>query len=290
LHERLALGHIAGTQQVRTGMGTMLGSVAEVLAAGAVTWNPADSTSGTMSAGQTRGRNRTISLVVLALTVVPALLLATLLGGGGMVGPPTPPAAAGPVRSVIVPPPPLATRQPEPDVAKPVAPAPAKPVASVPAPPTPAPLAPAPLPPATVAPVTTLPAGGDGVVILRAEQAELVGTRARVIGRGTPQSCIGEWNGTGLARWRIQIARPGRYRVQTSYACNSSGAGGTYQVAVGGTRLSASLHDSGSWSTFATQTVGEATFAAGEVTIEVSPLKIRSVFMKLHTGILTPLP
>lgn len=285
LNEELSAGRITPRQQVRTGMGTMLGTVREVLIAPEALWNTAESGSGLTAVAMAQRRTRMVSLVVLGLTLVPALSLMLLLGWG----------QEADVRT-------SATAPPAPRTAP--APGITPPPVVVPVPPPPAPGT------RQITPVTSNPqpatraeADGDaeivrqeadGVLRLMASSAIITSKGARLQGKGSDNPHIGSWNDReGGVEWRTLITKPGRFTVVMTYACNRSGAGAIFRLAAGDEVIDGIVQDTGSWDTYKPQTLArQMTIAtAGPVTISLSPQeKKSSAFMKLSSIVLTPVP
>jgi hypothetical protein len=133
----------------------------------------------------------------------------------------------------------------------------------------------------------------QGVLTLQAQDATIVGTRARLIGKNTPTPCIGEWNdGTGSVEWNATLPRAGRYRVEIAYACAPTGVGSSFQVAIGPATLEGAVQSSGSWGDFKSFVLGETAIAGPMVAkVAVHPLQRKgSGFMKLRGVRLLPLP
>jgi hypothetical protein len=283
LTEELKAGSITAQQQVRTGMGTMIGTVREVLAAPDLVWNPMDTTTAGLSAVVVaQRRNRTFSLVILAMTLVPATAVYLFLSPTHVAPPPSRTTSD----SVIVPPPPPLTPSPVP-VNEPAKPPPSSPIAA------PAVMKPA-VPPSPPAPVSSpaLARSAD-VVRLTASTATVTVPGARLQGRDTPVPHIGTWNSSeGAVEWKTSLA-PGRYAVTLTYACNKSGAGALIVVSAGGASCSEPARDHTSWNDFKPHTFTDPLeiTSAGETTIQVKPgTRKSSAFMKLAEMSLRRLP
>lgn len=285
LNEELAAGRVTPMQQVRTGMGTMIGTVREVLIAPEALWNTAETGSGLTAVAMAQKRTRMVSLVVLGLTLVPALSLMLLLGWGQETttrGASTTPAAeTKPTPSLALPPPPS------------VAPVhtTSSPASRPPAATTNPTSAPRPEP-ATSAGVVQQEA--NGVLTLSASSAIITSKTARLQGKGGDNPIIGSWNDKdGGVEWKTHVTRPGKFRVVVTYACNRSGAGAILKLAAGDGFINGVLQDTGSWDIYKPHTLAQPMTIAttGPVTISLSPQeKKSSAFMKLVGIVLTPVP
>lgn len=288
LNEELAAERIMPLQQVRTGMGTMIGTVREVLIAPEALWNTAESGYGLNAVAMSQRRTRMVSLVVLGLTLVPALSLILLLNGREenarefASASTTPAAKPGPTPSVTLPPPPPALA--------------AVPIPSTPSPP-PRPAAatttPAPAPrPAAATSSGVVQQEANGVLTLTASSAIITSKGARLQGKGGDNPHIGSWNNKdGGLEWQTIVTRPGQFHVVMTYACNRSGAGAILKLTAGGDFINDTLKDTGSWDVYTPHTlIQQLTIAtAGALTISLSPQeKKSSAFMKLVGIVLTP--
>ncbi len=286
LNEEFSAGRVTPQQQVRTGMGTMLGTVREVLIAPEALWNTAESGSGLTAVAVAQRRTRMVSLVILGLTLVPALLVMFLLGDkqpgntGGSASAFTAPAApTGPTPRVIPPPPAAVT--PIPSTSSPSA----RPATATTTPST-----------ASRSEAATntgvVRQQANGVLTLTATSAIITSEGARLQDKGGDNPHIGSWNNKdGGLEWNSHITKPGRFRVVMTYACNRSGAGAILTLAAGGTSLNDTVQDTGSWDIYKPHTLArELTIAtSGPVTISLSPHeKKSSAFMKLSGIVLTP--
>lgn len=283
LTEELKTGSITSHQQVRTGMGTMIGTVREVLDAPDLVWNPMDTTAAGLSAVVVaQRRNRNLSLVILALTLVPAITIYLLLSSK----PAVPSAHKTTSESAPLPPAPpvhLPATVPSPEVVKPLANTPSH---------TSSPSTPAALKsPTVVPPQSNSPTSSD--VRLTALTATVTVPGARVQGRDTPIPHVGSWNNSeGAVEWKTSLA-PGRYAVTLTYACNKSGAGALILVSAGGASCSEVTRDHGSWNDYKPHTLNESLVIsqAGDTTIQVRPgSRKSSAFMKLAEISLRRLP
>jgi alpha-L-fucosidase len=129
-----------------------------------------------------------------------------------------------------------------------------------------------------------------GILSLKARDAEVHGQHAQLQGQGENEN-IGYWTSADdYLTWSIDGAKPGRYTIEVSYACEPGSAGAEYQVSVGdGRQLKGKISSTGSWGTFRSETLGELELAAGRQTIQVRPLSKPGVgVMNLRWVRLTP--
>ncbi len=280
LREALASGTFSGSEPVRTGMGTMLGSVDEVLTTPETAWDPAESGSGATAIPFLRSR-RLLPLTILVLAFVPALVLLGLLGRGN---PPATQTTAKPeVRTVVIPPPPQIVAAPT----RPPVPIPMmKPTVMPPG------LLPVADPPrAAVVPDLVVRQDGAGVLVIGAEFATIVDNRARIQGKGSPHPYIGSWNDkTGHIAWTVLVTRPGRFQVTLAYACAPTGAGATYHLRIGEVKITGVMQSTTSWDVYESVPLGEVTITqTGELPMTItSGARTGSALMKLRTITLTP--
>ena len=148
-------------------------------------------------------------------------------------------------------------------------------VAPVPAPP---PAQPKPRPPETVA----------APLVLKAEEADLAGTKLQV--EGPPgQRNIGFWtNGADTARWSLKVETPGRYRVDLLLAIG--GAPTEAVLEIGDRQLPAALATTGSWTSFTTVTLGVVELPrAGRVAVRLRARTIAN-WQPLNISAITLVP
>jgi alpha-L-fucosidase len=116
----------------------------------------------------------------------------------------------------------------------------------------------------------------QGMLTLRAKDAEIHGQHAQLQGQGENEN-IGYWtSASDFLTWSIDGIKPGRYTVEVSYACEPGSAGAEYHVAVGDAdarrEVRGKVANTGSWETFRIETIGEIELAAGRRTVQVKPL------------------
>jgi hypothetical protein len=240
LREALEAREITQRDQVRSGMGTALGTVGEVLAR--------SSSSAPPLIGQTTDGLppvrvfRPLPLVILGVSVVPAVILLVLLRapGGEVVPGNRPDSTPAPVAEVPKTPAPL-----------PITPAPSPSTNPPPAKPVPTPTTSA--SPSVQATKTGEPSKfvspeADGRLLLRAEVAHLKGPDITKVDSSEGISVKGWKVGINSAAWLVQFANPGTYRVVARYACPDNLAGGEVEFGVGnGRRLRHVVVGTGTW-------------------------------------------
>ncbi|MBN2309947.1 MAG: alpha-L-fucosidase, partial [Candidatus Hydrogenedentes bacterium] len=114
--------------------------------------------------------------------------------------------------------------------------------------------------------------GEDGVVALKAMDADIHGEAARYEG-GRGRDNIGYWtNPKDWVSWAFSIRTPGTFAVEVDYA-NAPGTGGAeYEVSAGGETLTGTTADTKSWTDFTTVRLGTMTLGEpGEYTLSVTP-------------------
>lgn len=104
----------------------------------------------------------------------------------------------------------------------------------------------------------------DGNTFLAAKDAEIEGhTAAYEAGK----DCIGFWTNPGDAvTWTLDVVRPGRYKVEMTYACEPGSEGSLVAFTASGKELQMSVEKTSGWSDFKTVTLGEVTLEASGLT------------------------
>jgi len=113
-------------------------------------------------------------------------------------------------------------------------------------------------------------AGADGSFILKAADAEVQGQTAKYE-QGDGRDDIGFWTSKDdCMSWVCNVAKPGRYRVEVTYACPEGNAGSQYTVGVDkGAQAGGTVKATGSWVKFESETIGSFDLPAGKQTIAV---------------------
>src|SRR5207249_2627717 len=83
-------------------------------------------------------------------------------------------------------------------------------------------------------------------------------------------------NMNDVVAWNAMVEQPGRYTVEVSYACEPNSAGAGYEVVAGdeGEKGTArgTIHSTGNWETFTSETLGQVELPAGKQTVRVRAL------------------
>jgi alpha-L-fucosidase len=109
-------------------------------------------------------------------------------------------------------------------------------------------------------------------VLLKAVDAVIHGQIARYES-GDGKDDIGYWTDPkDYVEWSFRINTPGKFEIEITYACSSGSGGSEYQISVGGNGLNGKIHETGSWTEFATDNVGQVDISkAGDYTLTVKP-------------------
>ena len=135
-------------------------------------------------------------------------------------------------------------------------------------------------------------ANADGSFTLKASDASIQGESLRYE-HGEGKDNLGFWtNAADSATWDVEVARPGKYKVEVTYACPADNEGSDYQIAVD--RRSAArgkVKATGSWTKFESVSIGEVDLPAGRRTILVRATDIpKGACMNLKQLRLIPVP
>lgn len=298
LSEELNAGRIMATQQVRTGMGTMLGTVREVIDTPETMWNTAESGSGLSPIAIAHRRNRQLSLIILALTLVPALVLISLFGVGTTTVAVAPPSADRANQVLLPPAPPTEPVSVAPSGRSPANPSPTPstnstaPVSTIisskplPTSATPDPLA------GTAIPNPVIRQAANGELTLTASTATITTPGARLIAKHTPNPAISGWNDAeGGIEWNAIIDHPGTFAVTITYACNPSGAGSEMGLTAGDQTISDRTKSTGTWDDYEAHQLKNhlSITKKGEMKFTLAPIKKKgSAFIKFSRIVLVP--
>ncbi len=118
----------------------------------------------------------------------------------------------------------------------------------------------------------TIRPSGDGSLLLHACEARLHGeTPAYEHRAGKDQ--IGYWGDPrDSVSWGFRIGKPGSFAVHVTYSCATDCGGSAFDVQVGGKKLGGTTAETGSWSRYRTDHLGEISFdAEGEHILIVQP-------------------
>ena len=129
----------------------------------------------------------------------------------------------------------------------------------------------------------------DGTVILPARRANIHGATARYECGGGKDN-IGFWtNPKDWVSWEFVVKRGGRFEVEITYACDRGTGGAEYVVEVDGRRLRGTVKETGSWTKFVTEKLGEISLPAGRFVLSVKPVRMPGyAVMNLKQIVLEP--
>jgi alpha-L-fucosidase len=133
-------------------------------------------------------------------------------------------------------------------------------------------------------------AGADGVMLLKASDADVIGSSARYESGGGKDN-IGYWtDANDSVTWDVTFARDGKYAVAIEYACEPGSEGSEFKVSLGGMALGNKVRSTGSWTAFKTVNLGTISFSGtGDATVTVTAQsKPGLAVMNLKSVRLTP--
>ncbi len=115
----------------------------------------------------------------------------------------------------------------------------------------------------------------DGVIELLAKDAEIVGSTARYES-GDGKDNIGFWtNPADFVRWTFKVTKPGTFDVFITYASDKGAAGSEFILEADGQKLTGTVKETGSWTTFKTESVGRLNISkAGVCNLNVKVKKM----------------
>jgi len=121
--------------------------------------------------------------------------------------------------------------------------------------------------------VSTISQAADGTVTLAALDATVHGGTARYES-GDGKDNIGYWtDAKDFVSWEFQVKTPGAFAIEITFACEKGSAGSEVEVSIGGEKVRAKVRETGTWTTFVTETVGTVKISsAGAKTLAVTPL------------------
>ena len=130
----------------------------------------------------------------------------------------------------------------------------------------------------------------DGSYSLKAADAEVHGSTAQYE-QGNGKDNIGFWlNASDYVTWRCEAARPGKYSVEVTYACEPNNEGSEYSVGVDGLPTAhGTVKSTGSWTTWRTEKLGTIDIPSGKPIVAVRVTKMpRGAVMNLKEVRLIP--
>lgn len=105
--------------------------------------------------------------------------------------------------------------------------------------------------------------GKSGIIELRASKCRLDGERIAYM---PDYDAIGWWTSEqDRAQWTLVLDRPGKYQVEWDYSVSPEASGNLWQIDIGGKEhLTGTVISTGSWESFATQTLGTVDLPAAD--------------------------
>lgn len=129
----------------------------------------------------------------------------------------------------------------------------------------------------------------DGSVDLQAVDAEVKGHTARF---ENDKKAIGLWtNPSDQVVWAFRLEKPGRFEVELTLACEPGNEGSSFEVLVGGQKLSGAVPATKGWNDFTALKLGTIELTEkGKVEVVVKPTKLAKLgVMNLRSVRLRPL-
>ena len=128
-------------------------------------------------------------------------------------------------------------------------------------------------PDVVVPPPTAVAPDKNGVLTLKADEAELKGETFKLEEQGGPPN-IGYWtDASDTAAWRVKAGAEGEYEVELTYALAADCAGNEFEIACGGAKLAGKLEGTSGWGDFRKIRIGKIRLPAGAATLEVKGTK-----------------
>ena len=136
---------------------------------------------------------------------------------------------------------------------------------------------------------TIIKPDANGRLSLKAVDAEVHGGHAQYES-GDARDNIGFWTDRNdYVTWPIEMPAGGDYLVEVTYACDKGTGDSTYTVGVGRARVPGKVAETGSWTTFKSESLGRLHVAAGKQTVTVKPTAMpHFAVMNLREVRLTP--
>ncbi|HOW68032.1 MAG TPA: alpha-L-fucosidase [Candidatus Paceibacterota bacterium] len=145
--------------------------------------------------------------------------------------------------------------------------------------------------PDVLATSTHIKPNADGAIVLKAADAELVGSHIRLESKANGPSNIGFWTDVSdYVQWPVLIAKAGAYDVEAEFACDDSSAGSECALVVGTEEFITTVPSTGGWNEFRTEQPGTIQITiSGATTIAVkAKSKPGSGVVNLRQVILRP--
>ncbi len=136
----------------------------------------------------------------------------------------------------------------------------------------------------------------DGKIELLAADADLPGRSPRIESRENIPS-LGFWtDASGVARWYVDVAKPGAFDAALQLACKDESAGDVFKLTVTGPDgtaavLSGPVPATGDWGNFTSMSLGQMTLGTtGKYVVELKPAtdKLKNALMNLRRIDLVP--
>jgi len=130
----------------------------------------------------------------------------------------------------------------------------------------------------------------EGSIVLVARDATVHGEKAKYESGGGKDN-IGFWtDANDWVSWSADVAKPGTFAVEITYAAATGSGDSEYVVAVGDQQVAGKVAATGSWTAFKAETLGKVTIEkAGKITVSVTPkTKPGMAVMNLRSLILKP--
>jgi len=146
-------------------------------------------------------------------------------------------------------------------------------------------------PPRKVDEKVTVHQDGDGTVTLRAIDATVHGTKAKLEKKGTNPHNIGYWtNDKDTVTWESKLTAGGKFEVELEYSLAANSKGAEIAIEFGEKeKVTVPLEAGKTFLDFKTAKVGQVELPVGAVTITVRPLKKPGVaVMDLRAIVLKP--
>jgi len=147
-------------------------------------------------------------------------------------------------------------------------------------------------PPDVAAVTPAIKAGADGVLVLKAADAEIHGQTAQYE-QGGGRDNIGFWTRQDdYVTWPCEVSKAGRYAVEVTYACPAGNEGSEFTVGLeSGGKVGGQVKATGSWTAFKPEALGQIELPAGRQTVAVRATTMpRGAVMNLQQVRLTPAP
>ena len=130
----------------------------------------------------------------------------------------------------------------------------------------------------------------EGSIVLHARDATVHGEKAKYESGGGKDN-IGFWTNAGdWVSWSADVAKPGTFAVEITYAAATGSGGSEYVVAVGDQQVTGKIAATGSWTAFKAETLGKVKIEkVGKTVVSVTPkTKPGMAVMNLQSIVLKP--